>query len=296
MRCRESPLAAAPLPVGESWRFEDFFVARPIEQRFERLPVAVKLCFEIGNPFPMCGIEPAEFGQGCDIRSTELGQTVAILGRVVARDIEEVVTDKDAREVHIGAKTSELRVHVVMVGVQAIELRVNVLRFSRQREHRHHDQEQETSKSDRRNRPGSETHAHLQHVGQTHAVIRSLTRDAGHSHPVKGGEHHHTKPQRHGWAPRQERRTSPINRMVLSEARLLTLWRAQSTKTNKADRGIPIRCRMSGPLTFFALGSIHSTVSSRLSCWPTVGRTGNLGLGAGPSPVDLVGSSRHWSR
>ena len=52
----------------------------------------------------MCGIEPAEFGQGCDIRSTELGQTVAILGRVVARDIEEVVTDKDAREV-----TSERR-------------------------------------------------------------------------------------------------------------------------------------------------------------------------------------------
>ena len=68
------------------------------------------------------------------------------------------------------------------------------------------------------------------------------------------------------------------------------------TKTNKASRGVPIRCRLSGPLTFFAPGSIHSTVSSRLSCWPTVGRTGNLGLGADPSPVDLVGSSRHWSR
>jgi len=27
-----------------------------------------------------------------------------------------------------------------------------------------------------------------------------------------------------------------------------------------------------------------------------VGRTGNLGLGADPSPVDLVGSSRLWSR
>ena len=54
-------------------------------------------------------------------------------------------------------------------------------------------------------------------------VIRSLTRDAGHSHPVKGGDLHQTKPQRHGWAPRQERQTSPINRMVLSAARLLTL-------------------------------------------------------------------------
>ena len=179
----------------------------------------------------------------CDIRSTELGQTVAILRRVVARDVEEVVTNKDAREVDIGAKTSELRVHVVVVGVQSIELRVDVLRFSRQREHRHHDQEQETSKPDRRDRPGSEPHAHLHTLCHTQS-FRSLTRDAGHTHPVKRGETT-TKRSLNGTVglPDKSAGRPRSTGWCRCGGKVVNCPTCTGTETNKASLRRPIRCR-----------------------------------------------------
>ena len=64
---------------------------------------------------------------------TELGQTLAILRRALAGDVEQVVADEDARQVDVRPQTAELGVDVVVVGVQLIELGVDLLRLARRR-------------------------------------------------------------------------------------------------------------------------------------------------------------------
>ena len=88
----------------------------------------------------------------------ELREALAILRCVLALDVEQVVADEDAGEVHVGAQPPQLRVDVVMMGVELIELRIDVLRLARRGQHRHHDQQQQTAESERRHGPRFEPH------------------------------------------------------------------------------------------------------------------------------------------
>ena len=67
---------------------------------------------------------------------------------------------------HVGAQPPQLGVHVVVVGVELIELGVDLLGLARRREHRHHDQQQQTAEAERRHRPRFQPHRDLRTPGQ----------------------------------------------------------------------------------------------------------------------------------
>ncbi len=75
-----------------------------------------------------------------------------------ARDIKQIVTNENTRQIDVRSEQPQLRVDFVMMGVEGVELAVNTLRAPRQREHRHRDQHQETPESQRGNRPGAKAH------------------------------------------------------------------------------------------------------------------------------------------
>ena len=47
---------------------------------------------------------------------------LAVFRRVLALDVEQIVADEDAGEVHVGAQTPQFRVDVVVMRVELIEL------------------------------------------------------------------------------------------------------------------------------------------------------------------------------
>ena len=57
-------------------------------------------------------------------------QPLAILGRALACRVEEVVAHEDAGEVIVGTQLTELGLHFLVVRVQLVELRVDLLRAS----------------------------------------------------------------------------------------------------------------------------------------------------------------------
>src|SRR5205085_7049928 len=65
---------------------------------------------------------------------------------------------EDAREVDVRAQATQLGIHLVMVGVELVELRVDVLRLSGCREQGGHGQDQQTTEADGRDRPRAEAH------------------------------------------------------------------------------------------------------------------------------------------
>ena len=77
---------------------------------------------------------------------------------MLPRDVEQIVAHEHARETDVGAKAAQLDVHLVVVRVELIELRVDLLGLARGREHRQRDEQQEAAEPERRNEPRSEAH------------------------------------------------------------------------------------------------------------------------------------------
>ena len=60
----------------------------------------------------------------------ELGQLLAIFGRSLARDVEQVVADEDARQIDVGSERAQLGLDVAVMRVELVELGVDLLRLA----------------------------------------------------------------------------------------------------------------------------------------------------------------------
>jgi hypothetical protein len=169
----------------ETGTAKDFLGDRPIEERIEGLPVLLQLRLKAAN-VPLVRLRQyLKFRERRHVAFSELGQALAVFRCVVARNVQEVVAHEDAREIDVGTQASQLGVHLVMVRVELIELRVDVLGFARRREHRHRDQQQETAESDCRHQPRSEPHDDLRTFQRT--LQTRVTPAGSDGHPANGG-------------------------------------------------------------------------------------------------------------
>ena len=146
-------------------------------------------------------------------------------GRALALDVEQVVADENAGEIDVGAQPPELDVDVVVVGVELVELGVDLLRLARRREHRHHDQQQQAAEPERRHRPGLEPHQDLR--TRQCAVIRKVTSPCRQAASGKQGRARQRKSSpgstvRIGLLPRKRPLHPVSDRMVLAGASLFT--------------------------------------------------------------------------
>jgi len=106
--------------------------------------------------------ERAQFGHGRHVAVAKLGKSLPVLGCMLARDVEQVVTDEDTRQVDVGAQPTQLRVNLVVMRIQLVELRVDVLRFPRCGEQGDHGENQQAAEAHGRDRPRAEAHGYLQ--------------------------------------------------------------------------------------------------------------------------------------
>lgn len=148
----------------------DFLAGRPVEQRIERLPVLVKLQLQTRDLF-ISSDQRTLFRQRGNVRATELRQLVAVLRRAFAFHIEEVIAYEDAGQVNVGPRGSELRLDVAMVGIELIELGIDVLCLARRREHRQRDQHDQAAESQRRDQPGFQTACEPPSLGSVRAYV-----------------------------------------------------------------------------------------------------------------------------
>ena len=130
----------------------------PVEQRIERLPIVIELRLQAEDLIRVWLGQVAELRHRRHVRLAELGQALAVLRRMLARDVEKVVPHKHAGEIDVGPQAPELDVHIAILCVELIELCVDLLCFARCGEHRHGNQQQKTSNADRRHRPRREPH------------------------------------------------------------------------------------------------------------------------------------------
>ena len=91
--------------------------------------------------------------------AAELGQLLAVLRGPFTRDVQQVVAHENARQMDVRPQRAELRLDVAVMRVELIELRVDVLRLARRRQHRHRDQHHQTAEPERRDQPGLESHS-----------------------------------------------------------------------------------------------------------------------------------------
>ncbi len=131
---------------------------RPVEQRLERPPVSVQLRLEIVDALGMRGVEHPQLRDGRPVGLAELREALTVFDGVLARDVEQIVTHENAGQIDVGSKPPQLDVDLVMVGIELIELAVDFLGLARRRQHRHDNQHEETSKTERRDRPRLEPH------------------------------------------------------------------------------------------------------------------------------------------
>ena len=61
-------------------------------------------------------------------------------------------------QVDVGAQAAELGLDVAVVGVELVELRVDVLRLARRRQHRDDDQHDQAAEPERRDEPRLQPH------------------------------------------------------------------------------------------------------------------------------------------
>ena len=125
-------------PPQEAGALADLLDERPIEEWVEGLPVVVELRLEARNPLVLLRTparQRAQVGDRRDVVLAELGQALAVDRGVLALGVEEVVSDEDAREVHVGAQPAELGLDVALVRVELVELRVDLLGPVRRRQH-----------------------------------------------------------------------------------------------------------------------------------------------------------------
>ena len=106
----------------------------------------------------MCGVEHPQLRDGRPVRLAELREALTVFDGVLACDVEQIVTHENAGQIDVGSKPSQLDVDLVMVGIELIELAIDFLGFARRCQHRHDNQHEETSKTERRDRPRLEPH------------------------------------------------------------------------------------------------------------------------------------------
>ena len=119
-----------------------------------------------------CDAQLLDAHAGCRCAAPEVA---AIFGRVLAGVVEQIVADVDARQMDVGPQPAQHRLHVAVMRIQLIQLGIDVLRLARQRQHRHHDQQEEPAERRGGKRPGRKLH------GST------LPGMAAPSHPLNGG-------------------------------------------------------------------------------------------------------------
>ena len=83
---------------------QDLLGGRPVEQRFECLPVVVELGLQSADALPIGLRQGAELCEGCEVGAVEFGQLLPVFRSAIGLDVEEVVPDEDA-----GQFTSDLR-------------------------------------------------------------------------------------------------------------------------------------------------------------------------------------------
>jgi hypothetical protein len=139
----------------------ELFLLRPVEQRIERLPVRVQLRvkdLEAGGVLTPAGHQLAQLRERRRVRAPELFEPLAVFGRALARRVEQVVAHENPRQVHARAQAPQVGFNLVVLLVQLVELRVDLLRLLRRRQHGDHHQQQQSPDRDGRHRPRSEPH------------------------------------------------------------------------------------------------------------------------------------------
>ena len=126
----------------------DFFRERPVEQWIERLPILIEPLLQADNAlvaFVARSSQIPQIGDRGQVHPPEFFELLAIFGSVLASGVEQVVAHEDAGQMHVGAQAPQLRFDLAMVSVDLIDLRVDLLRSSRRREHGDHHQQDQTS-------------------------------------------------------------------------------------------------------------------------------------------------------
>ena len=86
-------------------------------------------------------------------------------GTSFARDVQQVVAHEDAGEVDVGSQSSEVRFDQAVVGLELIELNVDLLRLAGRRKDRQRDEQQEAAEAEGSDQPGLEWHTRHQPGG-----------------------------------------------------------------------------------------------------------------------------------
>ena len=155
------------LPLGEDLPLEEAgaaiqaFGGRPVEHGITGPPVRVELGCEARDVAFVAGIaarERAKLGHARRAVPSKLSQAPPVVRPAARLGIEEVVAHENACELHVRPQAPQLGVHIPMVGVELVELRINLLSPARRGQDRHDDERQQTKQAERGDRPGSEPH------------------------------------------------------------------------------------------------------------------------------------------
>jgi hypothetical protein len=158
---------------------ENLLRQRPVEERIEGLPVVIELRLQVGNPLVVSPGERLELRNRRHVRPPEFRQSLPVLRAALALDIQEVVAHENAGEMHVRTEAAKLDVNVVVVGVELVELGVDLLCLARRREHGDHDQHQQTTEPERRHGPRLEPHQDLRRHQRRFPKVTSHRRPAG---------------------------------------------------------------------------------------------------------------------
>jgi hypothetical protein len=155
----------------------------PVEQRLEHFPVVVELRLEVVDTDPLfrAGHQGAQLQQRGHVVAPELRQALAVIRCVLALGIEQIVTDEDARQVHVGAEPAQPGIDLTMMRVERLELVVDLVGAPRGSQHRDDDHQQQCREPDRRNGPGPEQHTSppARPARWTHRIQRTRTGASG---------------------------------------------------------------------------------------------------------------------
>src|SRR5688572_2225769 len=136
---------------------KNLLAGRPVEQRVEGRPVVVQFRLQAGDAVIVLH-QRAKLRQRGHVGLTELGELLAVLGRALPLDVEQIVPDENARQVDVGAQFPEVGLHAAMMSAEVIELRVDLLRPPRRHQHRHGNEDDETAEPERSDQPGFQPH------------------------------------------------------------------------------------------------------------------------------------------
>ena len=107
---------------------------------------------------PRCRAMVEELGQRDAVRFPIRRQPLAVLRRALARGVEQVVANEDAGQVHVGSQRTELGFDLVMMGIEMVELRVDLLRAPRGGRQGKDDEQQQAGQPDGGHRPRPKPH------------------------------------------------------------------------------------------------------------------------------------------